>query len=237
MSDETRLSRPEGWHEFADNAAMAAACADRVSAIIADAIADRGEAVVAFPGGSTPVAAFELLKERPLDWEKVTILPGDDRMVDHTDKLSNFAMLEAHFGATAARLVPLVGKGEKALADAAPVNERLSALAWPLDLAWLGAGGDGHTASIFPGPDYRTALTTKARALKVTPDPLPPEAPVARITLSAASIRSARHRMVSIRGGDKRDVLLAALSDGSESPYPVGVVLDSSPAEFYWSPA
>ncbi|MAK99083.1 MAG: 6-phosphogluconolactonase [Citromicrobium sp.] len=237
MSDETRIWTPNNWHAFEDGGAMAAACADRVANIIESAIADRGHAVVAFPGGSTPVPAFELLAGRPLDWENVTILPGDDRMVDHADKLSNFAMLERHFRSTGARLVPLVADGEADSAAAEAANRRLDALPWPLDLVWLGAGGDGHTASIFPGPDYRDALTTDARALKVTPDPLPPEAPVARITLSASAIRSARHRMVSLRGTDKRDVLLAAMSDGNRSPYPIGAVLDRTDTEFYWSPA
>ncbi len=234
MSDEAHLWTPDDWYAFEDGDAMAAACADRVADIIGSAIADRGYAVVAFPGGSTPVPAFELLAARPLDWEKVTILPGDDRMVDHADKLSNFAMLERHFRSTGAKLVPLFADGE---ATAAHANLRLDALPWPLDLVWLGVGGDGHTASIFPGPDYRDALTTDARALKVTPHPLPPEAPVARITLSAGAIRSARHRMVSLRGTDKRDVLLAAMSDGNRSSYPIGAVLDRTDTEFYWSPA
>ena len=234
MSNETQEWRPAGWHAFEDGASMAKACADHVFSIIEGVIAERGTAVVAFPGGSTPAPAFELLAKRQVDWAKVTILPGDDRMVGHDDPLSNFSMLEHYFGATPAKLVPMVDDGET---DAAQANLRLGAMPWPLDLVWLGAGGDGHTASIFPGPDYRNALTTDARALKVTPDPLPPEAPVARITLSTTAIRSARHRMLSVRGTDKRDVLLAALSDGNRSQYPVGVVLDQVEAEIYWSPS
>ena len=234
MSEPASQWRPEGWHAFDDANAMAQACADRVTAIIENAIAERGHAAIAFPGGSTPAPAFEMLAKRSLDWAKVTILPGDDRMVDHDDPLSNFAMLERYLGAIGAKLVPMFAEGD---ASAAQANLRLDALGWPLDLVWLGVGGDGHTASIFHGPDYHTALTTEARALKVTPDPLPPEAPVSRITLSPAAIRSARHRMLSLRGADKRDVLLEALSDGNKSRFPVGVVIGPSPAEFYWSPA
>ena len=241
MSDEPRLWTPKGWHAFEDGAAMAAACADRVAAIVESAIADRGRAVLAFPGGSTPAPAFELLAGRPLDWEKVTILPGDDRIVDQADPLSNFAMLERYFGGTGARLIPLVDDVALGATHAESANRRLADLPWPPDLVWLGVGGDGHTTSIFPGPDYREAIETEARALKVTPDPLPPEAPVARITLSAHAIRSARHRMVSLRGDDKRMVLLEALSDGYKSRFPVGVVFGSASGEvsgeFYWSPA
>ncbi|WP_370177642.1 6-phosphogluconolactonase [Alteriqipengyuania sp.] len=234
MNDPSGQWRPEGWLAFDNGEAMAAACADRVAEIVEGAIAERGTAVLAFPGGSTPAPAFELLAKRPLAWTKVTILPGDDRMVDRDDPLSNFGMLSRYFGATGAKLVPMVD-GDETRAENA--NRRLADLPWPLDLVWLGVGGDGHTASIFPGPDYREALTTDERALKVTPDPLPPEAPVPRITLSPAAIRSARHRMLSLRGADKRDVLLEALSDGNRSRFPVGVVIGSAPAEFYWSPA
>ena len=54
-------------------------------------------------------------------------------------------------------------------------------------------GEDGHTASIFPGPDFDEALNgPKARrAVGVMPDPLPAEAPVARVTLTRAAILSA----------------------------------------------
>ncbi|MEL7690567.1 6-phosphogluconolactonase [Citromicrobium bathyomarinum] len=234
MNDRADQWHPEGWHEFDGADAMAQACAERVAGIIGNAIAERGTALLAVPGGSTPAPAFELLGRQALDWTKVTILPGDDRMVDHGDPLSNFAMIDRYFGGTGATLLPLV---EDAGTSADDANRRLSTLPWPLDLVWLGAGGDGHTASIFRGPDYLEALTTDARALKVTPDPLPPEAPVSRITLSAGAIRSARHRMVSLRGTDKRDVLLAAMSDGNRSPYPIGAVLDRADTEFYWSPA
>ena len=146
MSDEPRLWTPKGWHAFEDGAAMAAACADRVAAIVESAIADRGRAVLAFPGGSTPAPAFELLAGRPLDWEKVTILPGDDRIVDQADPLSNFAMLERYFGGTGARLIPLVDDVALGATHAESANRRLADLPWPPDLVWLGVGGDGHTA-------------------------------------------------------------------------------------------
>jgi 6-phosphogluconolactonase len=110
-------------------------------------------------------------------------------------------------------------------------------LHWPLDLVWLGMGGDGHTASIFAGPDLDAALNAPKdrRAVGVAPDPLPPEAPVNRVTLTAPAIVAARTTMFAISGQDKRDLLEQAAEDGGKSRYPVGKVLDqiTVPVDIY----
>ncbi|NWP61379.1 6-phosphogluconolactonase, partial [Escherichia coli] len=82
-------------------------------------------------------------------------------------------------------------------------------------------------ASIFPGPDFDEALNgpKERRALGVMPDPLPPEAPVARVTLSRAAIVSARALMIAVTGEAKKEVLEAAIDQGASSSYPVGRVL------------
>ena len=113
-------------------------------------------------------------------------------------------------------------------------------LHWPLDLCLLGVGGDGHTASIFPGPDYDEALNgpKERRALGVMPDPLPPEAPVARVTLSRQAIASARALMLAVTGDAKRTVIEDAIKEGAGSPYPIGRVLADVelPVDIHWAP-
>jgi 6-phosphogluconolactonase len=106
-------------------------------------------------------------------------------------------------------------------------DARLQDLHWPPDLVWLGVGGDGHTASIFAGPDLDEALNApKARrAVGVMPDPMPADAPVARVTLTRNAILSARTVMIALRGADKRAVLEQAIKDGPLSTVPVGRVL------------
>ena len=112
-------------------------------------------------------------------------------------------------------------------------------LHWPLDLCLLGVGGDGHTASIFPGPDYDEALNgpRERRALGVMPDPLPPEAPVARVTLSRAGIISAKALMIAVTGASKRKVLEDAIAQGAGSAYPIGRVLADAelPVDIHWA--
>ena len=100
-------------------------------------------------------------------------------------------------------------------------------------------GADGHTASIFPGPDLTEALTgpKERRALGVMPDPLPPEAPVARVTLSHAAIASARALIIAITGDEKKGVLERAIAQGASSSYPIGRVLAEVelPVDIHWS--
>jgi 6-phosphogluconolactonase len=117
-------------------------------------------------------------------------------------------------------------------------DARLQDLQFPPDLVWLGMGEDGHTASIFSGPDLQDALDApKARrAVGVMPDPLPPEAPVPRVTLTRAAILSARTILITITGDAKRATLEKAIADGQSSQVPIGRVLAEAeqPIDIHW---
>lgn len=228
------------WTLHADRAAMAEAVAGRVERIIQAALSERGEAVLALPGGKSALQAFEYLRESAIDWSGVTIVPTDDRLVSFGHPLSNEAMLARNFLGCGARLVSLVADPAIAYREAgACANARLRTLSWPPDLVWLGMGVDGHTASIFPGPDEETALDVNSDllALGVLPNPLPVEAPVARITLTRAAIRSARHLLLTLSGAEKRVAIQRAMSGENPDESPVGRVLRGTSVEIHWSPA
>ena len=108
-------------------------------------------------------------------------------------------------------------------------------------LSIVGIGEDGHTASIFPGPDLDEALNgpRERRAVGVMPDPLPVEAPVARVTLSKAAIASARTVLLVLTGDTRKAVLEKAIEDGALSDVPVGRVLAglTVPIDIHWCPA
>jgi 6-phosphogluconolactonase len=228
------------WWDYDDADEMAAAVAGDVQFIIESAIDARGAAVVALAGGKTPLPIYEKLAAAKLDWKRVTIVPGDDRLVPLGDPLSNVTAIGKVFIPRGARVIPLISAtvaDYKAAGRAA--DAILQDLHWPLDLCLLGVGGDGHAASIFPGPDFDEALNgpKERRAVGVMPDPLPPEAPVARVTLSKAAIVSARALMIAVTGQAKRDVLEAAIEQGASSNYPVGRILADVelPVDIHWS--
>lgn len=135
----------------------------------------------------------------------MTIVPGDERIVPLGDPLSNVTQLGKLFIPKGARVIPIVPKQTEDYKSAGRSADALMQdLHWPLDLCLLGVGGDGHTASIFPGPDFDEALNgpKERRMLGVMPDPLPPEAPVARVTLSRQGIVTARALMIAVTGKD-----------------------------------
>lgn len=222
------------WWDYDDMGELAEAVAGDVGFIIESALDARGQALIALPGGKTPLPIYEKLAAAPIKWKHVTIIPTDDRLVAVDNPLSNAAMLAKVFMPKGARVLPIAteNKDHKAAGNAA--DARLQDLHWPPDLVWLGVGTDGHTASIFAGPDLDDALNApKARrAVGVLPDPLPPEAPVARVTLTKHSILSARTLLLVVTGKDKRALVEQAIKDGPLSPLPVGRVLAEAEQAF-----
>lgn len=216
------------WWDFDAAEDLIDAVVGDVSFIIESALDARGQALVAFPGGSTPKPILEKLAQANIRWKNVTIIPTDDRLVPVDNPLSNVAMIAKIFIPKGARVLPITSDAADYKLAGSAANARLADLHWPPDLVWLGMGADGHTASIFPGPDFETAMDAgkDVRAVGVAPDPLPAEAPVNRVTLTGAAISAARTAILVINGAKKRKVLEAAIEQGNKSAYPVGRVLD-----------
>jgi 6-phosphogluconolactonase len=229
------------WWDFDSAADMAEQVAGDIGFVIESAIEAHGGARLAVPGGTTPDLIYKRLAGQKIDWSKVTLIPTDDRLVPLGDPLSNHAALDRIFSPLGATVISLID--EAALADYREAGRladaRLGMLDWPLDLACLGMGEDGHTASIFPGPDLDRAISgpRERRAVGVHPDPLPSSAPVDRVTLTAASFATARTVMVVVRGEPKKSLLQDAIEQGPLSSYPIGRVLAEIDvdADVFWS--
>jgi 6-phosphogluconolactonase len=228
------------WWDYDSVDELADAVAGDVGFIIDSALDARDAALVAVPGGSTPVPIFAKLTKAKMNWRKVTVIPTDDRLVPVEDDLSNAKLLARSFLPVGARVIPVATVNDDYRMAGNAADARLQDLPWPPDLVWLGMGKDGHTASIFAGPDLQDALDApKARrAVGVMPDPLPSEAPVARVTLTRSAILSARTILITITGQDKRDLLEQAIADGHSSKLPIGRVLAEveQPIDIHWCP-
>ena len=98
------------WWEYDDADEMADAVAGDIGFIVESAIDARGECLLAFPGGSHARAHLSrsLAEPRSLPWKRVTIIPGDERLVPVDSDLSNIKMqLRRPCCPTGARVYPI----------------------------------------------------------------------------------------------------------------------------------
>ena len=218
------------WHIHDTRDALAQAVAGEVVEAITAAVNRQGAALLALPGGQTPRATFVLMRQAALPWATITMVPTDERMVPAGDPLRNDELLRTAFEDSGATLVSL----------AEDADAQLQALPWTPDMIWLGMGKDGHTASLFKGPDLEDALDLGTHRLAVTmrSDPLPLEAPFPRVTFTAAAILQARALLITITGQSKLVLLEEALAQGAGSPLPIGRLLAGAqaPTAIHWAP-
>jgi 6-phosphogluconolactonase len=158
------------------------------------------EIAISVPGGSTPFPILAELAKASLDWSRIAVWPGDDRMVDEDHPASNVGRIRALLEPAGARIVPLAEGAE-------PPH---------FALVWLGMGGDGHVASLFPNTDPRPDDSVRLRRL--TPDPLPPEAPFDRLSLTMPALLDSDRLVFVIRGAEKLALFEAAAAGANDLP-------------------
>lgn len=155
---------------------------------------------ISLPGGSTPFPILENLTARPLEWSRIAVWPGDDRIVEEASPASNVGRIRALLEPLGARIVAL----------------QEGALPPHFALVWLGMGGDGHIASLFPNTDPQ--VDAGRAVIRLTPDPLPPEAPHDRLSLTIPALLDADALLFVIRGADKRALFEAASLGANDLP-------------------
>lgn len=213
--------------QYPDRSILMTELADDVATELAEAIAQKGSATLAVPGGTTPGPFLEALSKADLDWSKVRVMLTDERFVPESSDRSNTRLLRGTLfqnNAAAATLVPFYRDAE----TPEDVFDELTgaiAAALPLDVCVLGMGADMHTASLFPGADrLDDALSADAPVL------LPmraPGAPEPRLTLTAPVLRAAGKIHILIAGEEKKHALEQAFLEGPDAEAPIRVILSA----------
>jgi len=219
-----------------DAEAAARVCAGRIAAAIARARAERGVAHVALAGGRTPARAYELLASLVADWREVHLWFGDERCVPLDDSDSNDALLARTLlaalpaGRPQPMVHPVTGAGDGDAEAAAAGYERALRALVPgsptpiLDLALLGLGEDGHTASLFPDDpalDERERLCVPVHGRKP---------PFERVTLTLPLLRAARAIVVLTAGAGKADAV-RAMRAGPSPHVPASLLAEGASVE------
>jgi 6-phosphogluconolactonase len=179
----------------------------------AKAISATGRFTLALAGGSTPRAAYALLASDPfagrVEWERVHVLWGDERCVPPDDPRSNYRMAKEalldRVPIPSHQIHRIRGEDDPEKAAAEYEGELRVLLEGGLDLALLGMGEDGHTASLFPG---QAAVRETERWVVAV---LSPDATMWRITLTPGLLSQARNVTFVVSGAGKAQRLWQVL--------------------------
>ncbi len=221
---------------FAGRGEQASALAKQVAADLEAAIAARGRASLAVPGGTTPAAFLKALGKEHLAWEKVTVTVTDERRVAPDSPRSNHRLVRETLLASGAapRLLSLYRVEETWPESLEAVAAELEAIL-PPDVCVLGMGEDGHTASLFPGADQLDlALSDAAPPLLAL---RAPGAAEERISLTAPVLRAAGKTYLLISGAAKLAALEGALLPGPPEAAPIRCILGGAgTVTLYYAP-
>ncbi|WP_431821691.1 6-phosphogluconolactonase [Burkholderia sp. F1] len=197
-------------HAFDTQEAQGEALAQAVGDALRAALARPARATLAVSGGTSPRPFLQTLSHAALDWTGVDVTLVDDRWVPEDDAASNARLVRdtlLQHAAAPATFLPLVDTGAALDAHVAALNAN-PAHRLP-DVAVLGMGEDGHTASIFAdAPEWDHAITTAERFVTVHPG----AAPHARVSFSLDALKRIDRLFLLIAGSRKREVLEAAAS-------------------------
>lgn len=222
---------------FPDEEALSEAAAALIAAQATAAIRARGHFLWALAGGRTPARTYARLAKSPfreqIDWGRVEIFFGDERCLPPEDPLSNYRLAEEMLlsrvplpAAQVHRLACESDPEREARRYEALLRHTFQGRPWGFDLALLGLGADGHTASLFPGftPPAEAWVAVVAR----------PGESFRRLTLTPAVLNLSRLLVFLVTGREKAQALRAVLT-GEEAMAASPVHLLRPPAgEIRW---
>jgi 6-phosphogluconolactonase len=182
---------------------------------------------IALSGGSTPKHAYELAAQSDADLSAATLWLGDERLVPGDDERSNLRMVRTALTdrlpeERRPRLMPVdtsLGP-DAAAADYEAMLLRTIGGHPRLDLALMGLGPDGHTASLFPGQP--AVAETQRYAVGVPDSGMEPMVP--RVTLTLPLFNTAREVVFLVAGADKAEAVARVFGTPPDETAPAALV-------------
>ena len=187
-----------------------------IAAEARSAVAERGRFVMAVSGGHTPWQMLRALAKEKVPWENVHVVQVDERVAPAGDPDRNLTHLResllehAPLRPDQIHAMPVEASDLEAAAKRyARTLQEIAGAPPVLDLAHLGLGPDGHTASLVPGDpvlnvaDAAVALTGVYQGRR-------------RMTLTYPILNRSRRVLWLVTGNDKVDAL-ARLREGDTS--------------------
>ncbi len=213
--------------EYPDEDMMMIDVANQLAGELNEALMIHETASFAVSGGSTPGPIFDVLCAATIPWDRVTVLPTDERWVPASDAHSNERMIRERLlveRAAAAQFLTVFAEGEEPDDRIGPLSVALRPHL-PLSVVLLGMGADMHTASLFAGADgLEQGLSEHAPGYF----PIMQNGSAAvnwRMTLTVPVLNAAMSKHLVIRGADKRAALERAQSIGDPRRAPVVAIL------------
>lgn len=159
-----------------------------------------GIVAVAVPGGSTPFPILRKLSRFPLDFERLEFWPSDERNVPEDHHSSNTGRIRASLASSGASIKQ--------------IKEGMQTPHFAL--VWLGMGPDGHVASLFPSSNPR--LDDPIMVRHIVPDPLPPEAPFARTSMTLPALLDSDGIIFVFRGSERQSLFKQSMRGENDLP-------------------
>lgn len=226
-------------HIFKDKDTLTKAAAEWIAELIETKLKSESRFTWLLSGGGTPKGLYQLMSAEPfrehIDWRKVHIFFGDERVVPFDDERNNGKMAndkllnhvpiprnQIHFMKTDIDPEKSSNEYEKIL------HEYFDQTPSTFDLALLGMGDDAHTLSVFPGSILINENKKWVTALYV------PALEMNRITVMPSVVNKSENIMFLVSGNSKASALKHVLNDAYQPDKYPAQLIQPSHGELHW---